>query len=105
MMPVDKAAERHHFDRLAETTAETWWGSATPAGIKRLERRAHFIAQALSKFSDPAVLELGCGTGALSGLLLREMPGLRLTACDISPKAVEIAAQRYGSDGRARFEV
>ena len=97
--------EKEHFDKLAESTGETWWGSTTPAGIRRLRRRAWLIKEKLQAFNDPLVLEIGCGTGALSGLLLEETPLLRLIGCDISPKAIEIASKRYRHYSKARFEI
>jgi len=97
--------EQKHFDRLAETTGEIWWGSTTPAGIRRLQRRAHLIAQKLVRFRDPIVLELGCGTGGFSMFVLEELPLLRLTGCDISPKSVRVATDRYAKYKNACFEV
>lgn len=101
----NQAREREHFDKLANETKEIWWGSATPAGLERLRRRATLIRQALSAVRDPLVLDLGCGTGALSRFLLEEMPSLHLIGCDISPKTVEIAKKRYSQYVHARFEV
>ncbi|MCI1752778.1 MAG: class I SAM-dependent methyltransferase [Flavobacteriales bacterium] len=37
------------------------------------------------------VLEIGCGIGTLTGLLLKEVPQGRLTATDLSPASVEQA--------------
>ena len=97
--------EQQHFDRLTETAGEIWWGSTTEAGIKRLRKRAYLIAQKLAHFKDPVVLELGCGTGAFSKFILEELPLLRLTACDISPKAIQAATERYADYKNACFEV
>ena len=95
--------ERDHFDRLAESTGEIWWGSTTPAGIKRLERRADLIEQQASRFHNPLVLEFGCGTGAFSRFVLKKMPLLRLVSCDISPKSIAIAANKYGEYAYSHF--
>lgn len=97
--------ERLHFDSLAATSGEIWWGSTTPAGIKRLQRRACLIAGELARFNDPHVLELGSGTGALSKFVLEELPRLHLTGCDISPEAIRVAAERYVRYKNASFEV
>jgi len=35
------------------------------------------------------VLDWGCGCGAISSLLLRHHPGVRLEACDVDPRGVE----------------
>lgn len=104
-MKKKQVKEQEYFDRLAETAGEIWWGSTTLAGIKRLQRRGHLVAQKLARFKDPMVLELGCGTGAFSKFVLDELPLLRLTSCDISPKSVQIAADRYASYKYASFEI
>lgn len=97
--------EREHFDRLAESTGEIWWGSKTFAGWRRLQRRASLAKKALSSLADPLVLELGSGTGAFLRPLLELMPSLRLTAVDISPKSIEIAKKNFAAYPRVNFEV
>src|ERR1700739_3297722 len=97
--------EREHFDKLADATGEVWWGSVTPAGIRRLVLRAQWVANDLKRFSDPKVLELGCGTGALTGPVLQVLPSLRLVGCDLSPNSIRIAATRYSKYPNARFDV
>jgi len=77
----------------------------TPAAIKRLQRRARLIAQELARFKDPKVMELGCRTGGFSKFVLEGLPLLRLACCDISPKAVQIASNRYGDYKNACFEL
>ena len=101
----DQLREKKFFDKLVKTTGGVWWGHATAAGIGRMRRRARLAAQKLTRFRDPVVLELGCGTGTLSKFILEELPLLRLTACDISPECVQIANDRYGVFKNARFEV
>ncbi|MBN2362046.1 MAG: class I SAM-dependent methyltransferase [Deltaproteobacteria bacterium] len=97
-------AEAAHFDRLAESTAEIWWGSVTIAGKQRLRRRARMLAGELAASADPLVLELGCGVGAFSAPLLDERPALRLLGVDVSTRSIEIAAERLQRFARARFE-
>ena len=100
-----RQAEAAHFDRLAEETGETWWGSTTVAGIERLRRRARMVALALRAYADPLVVELGCGVGAFSQYLLAEMPALRLEGLDISPKTAALAAERLHQYPHASFRV
>jgi SAM-dependent methyltransferase len=97
--------EREHFDRLAETTGDTWWGNKTPAGIKRLQRRASVVTDRLGRLRDPVILELGCGAGTFSQYVLGLSPARHLIGCDSSPKAVQIAADRCATYDNARFEV
>jgi SAM-dependent methyltransferase len=95
-----QAREKTHFDRLAETTGEIWWGSTTVSGRRRLDRRAELAADRLRAMSDPRVLELGCGTGTFSKHLLEQMPAVRLVSCDISFKAIQLAAQKCPDAGK-----
>ena len=87
--------EQEHFDKLAQETGEIWWGSTTPAGLLRKERRADLILKALSPYPNPLVLELGCGTGALTRFLLQKSPNMRLVGLDISPVSVKEAIKRF----------
>ena len=95
--------ERTHFDRLAADTGGVWWGSATPAAVERLRRRARLLVEALGRYGDPRVLELGCGTGAFSERILEVLPALRLEAFDISPKCVAIPRSRLAGYANASF--
>ncbi len=87
--------EQKHFDQLARETGEVWWGSTTPAGQWRKRRRAELICAALATFPDPLVIELGCGTGALTRYLLEIRPSLRLVGLDVSPICVRQAIERF----------
>jgi len=97
--------EKEHFDKLAEETGEIWWGSVTPAGLRRLERRASFLKKSTELFQDPYVLELGCGTGAFTKPLLTSISNLRLVGVDVSPKTIEKIRCVCNSYPNARFEV
>lgn len=97
--------EQEHFDKLVEERGEIWWGWTTAAGMNRLKRRAHLVAQEIIRFKNPSVLEIGCGTGAFSMYVLKELPLLRLTGNDISPKAIVVATDRCIGYKYAFFEV
>lgn len=52
--------------------------------------------RAISSFvtqSDRLILETGCGTGRLCGLLARQYPGAKVTGIDFSTKALDFAQQ------------
>lgn len=100
-----QAKERKHFNRLAQTTGQIWWGSTTRAGVKRLRRRARLAAQEIARWKNPMVLELGCGVGAFTNFVLEEIPLLRLIGCDISFNCVRIANERYGVHKNVYFGV
>jgi SAM-dependent methyltransferase len=89
---------------LASDKGQIWWGSNTPAGIKRFIKRAKIVSETLEGLGDPKVLELGCATGTFSGFVLDEIPSLRLTCCDISSKCIELATQRYKEFKNVCFE-
>ena len=73
------------------------------------ENRAVDALVAGGHFADAhAVVEVGCGTGALAARLLgRELPdGAELVAVDLSPRMAAIARGRVASfGGRARVEL
>ena len=83
--------EERYFDQVIQQTGETWWGNRTPAGLVRLRRRATKTLVHLGLFQDPVVLEIGCGTGLFSKLLLEGRPDLNLVSCDISKEALQLA--------------
>ena len=47
----------------------------------------------LDRVSDPVVLDLGTGSGAVALALLHERPDARITAIDKSPSALEVARE------------
>jgi SAM-dependent methyltransferase len=102
---VYQVKEQVHFDKLASAIGETYWGNKTAASLVRMKRRAALVRRALDCFPDPLVLELGCGTGTFSKYVLQELPQLRLIGCDISPKAVQLAASNCTDYQNAVFEV
>lgn len=44
--------------------------------------------------NDPSILEIGCGTGALTQILVNEWPSAKITALDIAPEMIEVASKR-----------
>jgi malonyl-CoA O-methyltransferase len=51
----------------------------------------------------PRILELGCGTGFLSGALLDRLPDAEYWATDIAPAMLDRARRRLKGDARVRF--
>jgi ubiquinone/menaquinone biosynthesis C-methylase UbiE len=70
----------------------------SPAEQRRLHRQARTFAPILHRDlqfpSGTHLLEVGCGAGAQTAILLRNHPRLRVTAVDYSPDHLA-AAQRY----------
>lgn len=48
---------------------------------------------------SPTILDVGCGPGTLTGLLLERIPGATVVAVDASDQMVEAAKQRLSSQG------
>ncbi len=106
MRPDVAQREREHFNRLAEKVGEAGSHRTTKAGLQRMQRRGRMLADVIREYDNPYVLEIGAGAGAFSHYLLEEIPDLRLLGCDISPKCIEIANDRYGRRfANARFDV
>lgn len=56
------------------------------------------LQRALGALAAPAVLDLGCGTGALARAIMEAVPGCRLTGIDLSPAMAQTATKRLGDD-------
>jgi trans-aconitate methyltransferase len=75
-------------------------GPQTNWGAKLL--RAYLERRALR--GDEGVIDAGCGTGRVTELLLRHLPGGKVLAVDASEAMVEAARERFADDGRVRVE-
>jgi SAM-dependent methyltransferase len=53
--------------------------------------------------SDARILDLGCGTGAVTRRMLERLPDARVTAVDPSAQMRDLCAQRFGEDGRVEI--
>ncbi len=49
------------------------------------------------------ILDIGCGTGDMLGLIKEEIPGAHLTGVDFSPNMLEAARKRFGKRTSVRF--
>ncbi|MDI9633378.1 MAG: methyltransferase domain-containing protein [Methanolinea sp.] len=54
---------------------------------------------------DPAVLDIGAGTGLLSAMIVEKFPVARVTLLDISDRMLEVARARFSGNPRVRFVV
>jgi len=89
---VDKIRLQHNFGRQAARYDQF-------AVVQR--RLAEILVESLlnSGQSFDRILEIGCGTGYLTGLLRRAFPQARLTALDLAPAAVQAAQARLADTG------
>ncbi|MFP8907773.1 class I SAM-dependent methyltransferase [Streptomyces atacamensis] len=53
--------------------------------------------------TEPKVLDLACGTGSITGRLLRRFPGATSTGVDLDPALLTIARGHFAADPRAAF--
>ena len=91
-----RSRSRAAFDAQAASYDEALSGEHARRLYERVAREA---ALAAAGTPSPRVLDLGCGTGALSELLLAALPGCSLTGVDLSPRMVGRARSRLS--GRA----
>jgi tRNA (cmo5U34)-methyltransferase len=54
---------------------------------------------------NPAILDIGAGTGLLSALMLEKFPSAHLTLMDISEKMLGVARERFAERKNIRFVV
>ena len=93
-----KARSRAAFNEQAATYDEGMQGSHARTLYPHILEEAK---RSLAGACTPRVLDVGCGTGALSEQLLAALPDCRLTGIDLSPAMVERARIRLA----ARAEV
>lgn len=71
----------------------------------RLIEQARFMAPVVYEDvnfdPDTRLIEVGCGVGAQTEILLERFPSLRITGIDISPAQIEVAKQRLGTNPNA----
>lgn len=101
-----------YFDR---TAVEAWMRLTSTAPVGRIratvragrdEMRATLLSCLPADLTGRRVLDAGCGTGALALEAARR--GAQVTAIDLSPKLVGLAAERAGGDygaGHVDFRV
>lgn len=97
--------EAIHFDQLARQSGSSWWGHTTPAGQKRMQRRAAIFAKTVASRRSPFVLEIGCGTGVFTRAIADRARDVWLTACDISPASIDVARRNLGQRDNLSFHV
>lgn len=76
--------------------AETYDGHAA---VQQTVARA-LLEEAPALPPDARILEGGCGTGQLTALLAGQYPSARIDAFDASPRMLEVARRRLGSNSR-----
>lgn len=90
-----------HGKKLAEGGAEAVWNWSSPAGQKRADRRAQYLASVGKLSSNVKALEIGCGTGLFTRKIWR-LTAANITAIDISEELLNIA-RRNDSIGPGKY--
>lgn len=88
-----KRRSKDAFDGQAATYDEDMHGAHARALYPHV---AGEVARAVEGNPAPRLLDLGCGTGALSDLVLGKIPGASLTCFDLSPNMLDAARARLG---------
>jgi len=103
-----RATLETYFDR---TAAETWARLTSEAPVSRIRQtvragrdrmRALLLARLPADMTGTRLLDAGCGVGQLAVEAARR--GAEVTAVDISPNLLEIAARRTPSDLARRID-
>ena len=63
------------------------------------------VWSAIAGNNNPAILDIGAGTGLMSALVLEKFPGATLTLMDISENMLAVARQRFSQRDTIRYVV
>lgn len=96
------------FDEYAAAYEDALSNAIAPSGESReyfAEGRAVWLARCLRERNEKiaSVLDFGCGDGATTPLLLRELNAQSGVGIDVSEKSLEIARKRHAGE-RIRYE-
>jgi len=94
-LPLDKAALSRSFSAAAPDYDA--WAQAQDAIAGALVMRLP------GEFDPSRIVDLGCGTGLLTGRLLERFPSANLLGVDLAPGMIEACRRRFAGIARARF--
>jgi demethylmenaquinone methyltransferase/2-methoxy-6-polyprenyl-1,4-benzoquinol methylase len=87
--------------RLLESAPDRYDAGMRVITLGRVAQLHAAVAEAAVNFPDPEILEIGCGTGAVTERLVAL--GARVTALDQSPEMLELAERRMADAPRERI--
>ncbi len=67
-------------------------------------QRMEWVVAALKRLGAKSVVDMGCGEGRLLGLLSKDLEFEKITGCDVSVRALEIARARLNFDRLPEFQ-
>lgn len=79
---------RRRYDRLADVY-DRRWASYVEASVRETLRRTDLR-------EEDAILDVGCGTGALLEAVGARVPGARLVGIDLSPAMLAVGSRKLG---------
>ncbi|MBL7952296.1 MAG: class I SAM-dependent methyltransferase [Flavobacteriales bacterium] len=88
---------REFYDRYAERQ--------TRAGVNERHRLIRSLALEHGLVDGMNVLEMGCGIGTLTSLLVQDIPNGKLLAVDLSPVSIGQARSTFGAQHNLEFRV
>ncbi len=68
------------------------------------QQRMDWVVAALKRLGAKSVVDMGCGEGRLIGLLSKDLDFEKITGCDVSVRALEIARARLNFDRLPEFQ-
>jgi len=67
----------------------------TKIGVSVRQRKIYNNLKKIGLKSNSNVLEIGCGIGTVSSLIIKSTPNGQFLGCDISPNSIQLANERY----------
>ena len=83
---------------------DSYVGNQTKIGVSIRHRQIFKNLKSIGLKKDSKVLEIGCGIGTVSGLIISAIPDGHFLGCDISPKSIELAG-KFNPQKNAKFLV
>ncbi len=68
------------------------------------QQRMEWVVATLKRLGAKSVVDMGCGEGKLIGLLSKDLDFEKITGCDVSVRALEIARGRLNFDRLPEFQ-
>ncbi len=90
MIAVDKVQVARQFSRAASV-----YPRASSVQNKMADRLMDFLPEEMD--TTGTLLDLGCGTGYLTGQLCRRLPRARVYGLDIAPGMIEVARENFSA--------
>ena len=95
----------HASKQEVEKFYDTYSSQQQKIGVNIRHRTILRNLKALGLRSDSKVLEVGCGIGTVSSLIIKEVPGGKFLGVDISPESIQQAKTRFAGSKHASFMV